>query len=257
VVIINEAMAKQYWPKHDALGSQIVIGKGGGPEFEEGPRQVVGVVGDIRAGSLDQPPAPTMYIPVAQTKDSIIVLLNRISPMIWVVRTRMQPFALSDEVQRELRQASGGLPVGNVRSMEQVTGDSLARNSFNTTLLTIFAGIALLLAAIGIFGLMVYSVQQRTQEIGIRMALGASAEEVRGMMVRQGVLLAGMGVVIGIGAALGLTRLMTGMIYGVETWDPATFVAVVVVLACVSLLATYVPVRRATKVDPMVALRYE
>ncbi|MGH9736766.1 MAG: ABC transporter permease [Candidatus Acidiferrales bacterium] len=257
VVVINETMAKQYWPKHDALGSQIVIGKGVGPEFEEGARQVVGIVGDVRQGGLDQPAFPTMYVPLAQVNDGAIALNNGIAPQIWVVRTTMQPFSVSKEIQNELRDASGGLPVGNVRSMEQVTGDSLAQSDFNTTLLTIFAGVALLLAAIGIYGLMAYSVQQRTQEIGIRMALGASPERVRGMVVRQGMLLAGIGVVIGVAAALGLTRLMKQMIFGVKTWDPATFVAVVVVLSAVSLLATYVPARRASRVDPMVSLRYE
>jgi putative ABC transport system permease protein len=257
VVIINEAMAKQYWPKGDAVGSQIVIGKGVGPEFEEGPRQVVGIVGDTRAGGLDQPPFPTMYVPLAQVNDGVIALNNRIGPMMWVVRTRMQPFSLSQEIQRELRDASGGLPVGHIRSMEQVTGESLEQNDFNTTLLTIFAGVALLLAAIGIYGLMAYSVEQRTQEIGIRMALGAGPEKVRGMVVRQGMLLAGIGVAIGVAAALGLTRLMAGMIYGVKTWDPAAFITVVVVLSGVSWLATYVPARRASRVDPMVSLRYE
>jgi putative ABC transport system permease protein len=257
VVIINEAMAKQFWPKHDALGSQIVIGKGVGPEWEEGPRQVVGIVGDIRQGGLDQPAFPTMYVPFVQVNDGVLTLVDRASPVIWVARTRMQPFSLSNEIQGQLRDASGGLPVGNIRSMEQVTGDSLAQSDFNTTLLTIFAGVALLLAAIGIYGLMAYSVQQRTQEIGVRMALGASPERVRGMVVRQGMLLAGIGVVIGVGAALGLTRLMSGMIFGVKTWDPATFVAVVIVLGGVSLLATYVPARRASRVDPMVSLRYE
>jgi len=257
VAIINQAMEKQYWPKGGAVGSQIVIGKGVGPEFEEGPRQVVGVVGDIHAGGLDQPSFPTMYIPLAQTNDGIIALNNRIAPQIWVVRTRMQPFSLSNEIQAQLRDASGGLPVGNIRSMEQVTGDSLARNDFNMTLLTIFAAVALLLAAIGIYGLMAYSVQQRTQEIGIRMALGASPGTVRGMIVRQGMLLAGIGVVIGVGAAFGLTRLMKDMIFGVKTWDPVTFVGVVVVLSAVSLLASYVPARRASRVDPMVSLRYE
>jgi putative ABC transport system permease protein len=257
VVIINEEMAKKFWPKHDALGSQIVIGKGVGPEFEEGPRQVVGIVGDIRQVGLDQPPFPTMYVPLAQVNDGVIALNNRIAPMMWVVRTRMQPFSVSNEIQSQLRDGSGGLPIGNVRSMEQVTGDSLAQSDFNTTLLTIFAGVALLLAAIGIYGLMAYSVQQRTQEIGIRMALGASPEKVRAMVVRQGMLLAGIGVVIGVGAALGLTRLMSGMIYDVKTWDPAAFLAVVVALSAVSLLATYVPARRASRVDPMISLRYE
>jgi putative ABC transport system permease protein len=257
VVIINEAMAKEYWPKGDALGSQIVIGKGVGPEFEEPPRQIVGIVGDTRAGGLNQPPFPTMYVPLAQVNDGIVALNNRIAAMNWVVRTKMPPFSLSAEIEREIRDASGGLPVAHVRSMEQVVGESTEQSDFNTTLLSIFAGVALLLAAIGIYGLMAYSVQQRTQEIGIRMALGASPQKVRGMVVRQGMLLAGIGVVIGVGAALGLTRLMAGMIYGVKTWDPAAFVSVVVVLSAVSLLATYVPARRASRVDPMVSLRYE
>jgi putative ABC transport system permease protein len=156
-----------------------------------------------------------------------------------------------------LRDASGGLPVAHVRSMEQVVGRSTAQTDFNTTLLSIFASMALLLAAIGIYGLMAYSVQQRTQEIGIRMALGASPSNVRGMVVRQGMLLAAIGVALGVAAALGLTRLMSGMIYGVKTWDPTAFVAVAAVLSVVSWLATYVPARRASRVDPMVSLRYE
>jgi putative ABC transport system permease protein len=257
VVIVNEAMAKQYWPQGDALGSQITIGKGVGPEFDEPPRQVVGIVGDIRAAGLNRPPFPTMYVPLAQVNDGVIALNNKIGAMGWVVRTRMQPFSLSQEIQRELRDASGGLPVAHIRSMEQVVGKSTAQTDFNTTLLSTFAGVALLLAAIGIYGLMAYSVQQRTQEIGIRMALGASPEKVRGMVVRQGMLLAGIGVAIGVGAALGLTRLMAGMIYGVKTWDPTAFVTVAVLLSAVSLLATYVPARRASRVDPMVSLRYE
>jgi putative ABC transport system permease protein len=257
VLIIDEAMAKEYWPKGDALGAQIVIGKGMGPDFEEPPRQIVGIVGDVHIGSLGRPADEVMYVPLAQVNDAVIALNNKITPMTWVVRTHMRPFSLSGEIQRELRDASGGLPVAHIRSMEQVVGQSTAQTDFNTTLLSTFAGVALLLAAIGIYGLMAYSVQQRTQEIGIRMALGASPGKVRGMVVRQGMVLAGIGVVIGVGAALGLTRLMAGMIYGVKTWDPAAFVSVVIVLGAVSLLATYAPARRASRFDPMVSLRYE
>jgi ABC-type antimicrobial peptide transport system permease subunit len=177
--------------------------------------------------------------------------------MMWVVRTKLAPFSLSQDVQRELREASGGLPVGKIRSMDQVVAQSTARQDFNTTLLTIFAGVALLLAAVGIYGLMAYSVQQRTQEIGIRMALGAAPEKVRGMIVRQGMTLALIGVVTGVAAALALTRLMASLIFGVKTWDPAVFVTVTVVLSIVALLATYIPARRAAHVSPLVALRYE
>jgi putative ABC transport system permease protein len=174
-----------------------------------------------------------------------------------VIRTKVAPFSLNGDLQRELRVATGGLPVAHVRSMEQVVGESTARSDFNTLLLSIFAGLALLLAAIGIYGLMTYSVQQRTQEIGIRMALGASPGSVRKMVVLQGMRLAAVGVVIGVAAALALTRFMAGLIYGVKTWDPVVFVTIAVLLGTVSWLATYIPARRASRVDPMVALRYE
>jgi len=257
VVVINQALAKEYWPKGDALGARISIGKGVGPEFDEPPRQIIGIVADVREGALSRPPDQIMYVPFAQVNDGIIALNNRIVPVTWVVRTKLQPFSVSADVQRELREASGGLPVAHIRSMQQVVGESTARNDFYMTLLTIFAGVALLLAAIGVYGLMAYSVQQRTQEIGVRMALGASPQQVRRMVVIQGMQLALVGVVIGVASALGLTRLMSSLLYGVKPWDPITIALVAVLLSCVTLLATYLPARRASRVDPMVALRYE
>jgi putative ABC transport system permease protein len=257
VVVINQALAKEYWPKGDALGARISIGKGVGPEFDEPPRQIIGIVADVREGALSRPPDQIMYVPFAQVNDGVIALNNRIVPVTWVVRTKLQPFSLSADVQRELREASGGLPVAHIRSMQQVVGESTARNDFYMTLLTIFAGVALLLAAIGVYGLMAYSVQQRTQEIGVRMALGASSQQVRRMVVSQGMQLALVGVVIGVASALGLTRLMSSLLYGVKPWDPITIALVAVLLSGVTLLATYLPARRASRVDPMVALRYE
>ena len=257
VVVINEAMAKQFWPKGDALGARITIGHGLGPQFEEPPRQVVGIVGDARDAGLNSDPQPMMFLPVPQIVDGITVLENKVIPVNWVIRTKVAPLSLSADLQRELRIATGGLPVAHIRTMEQVVGESTAQSDFSTTLLSVFAAVALLLAAIGIYGLMAYSVQQRTQEIGIRMALGASPENVRKMVVRQGMTLAGIGVVIGVAAALGLTRFLAGLIYGVKTWDPVVFVSVTVLLSAVSWFATYVPARRASHVDPMVSLRYE
>ena len=257
VVVINQALAKEYWPTGDALGARISIGKGVGPEFDEPPRQIIGIVADVREGALSRPPDQIMYVPFAQVNDGIIALNNRIVPVTWVVRTKLQPFSVSADVQRELREASGGLPVAHIRSMQQVVGESTARNDFYMTLLTIFAGVALLLAAIGVYGLMAYSVQQRTQEIGVRMALGASPQQVRRMVVIQGMQLALVGVVIGVASALGLTRLMSSLLYGVKPWDPITIALVAVLLSGVTLLATYLPARRASRVDPMVALRYE
>jgi len=258
VVVINEAMAKKFWPKNDALGALITIGKGVGPEFEEPPRQIVGIVGDVRQNALNQQQLdPIMYVPIAQMNDGVMALNNRIAPLVWIVRTKLQPFSLSTDVQRELREASGGLPVAHIRNMQQVVSESTARNDFYMTLLTIFAGVALLLAAIGVYGLMAYSVQQRTQEIGVRMALGASPQQVRRMVVIQGMQLALVGVIIGVGSALGLTRLMSSLLYGVKPWDPATIVLVAALLSGVTFLATYLPARRASCVSPMVALRYE
>ena len=257
VVVINEAMAKKYWPKNDALGARITIGKGVGPEFEEPPRQIIGIVGDVRQSGLSQPSNPIMYVPIAQVNDGIMALNNRIIPMTWVVRTKLPPFSLSADIQRQLRESSGGLPVAHIRSMQQVVGESTARNDFYMTLLSIFAGVALVLASIGVYGLMAYSVQQRTQEIGVRMALGASPQQVRRMVVIQGMRLAIVGVILGAASALGLTRLMSSLLYGVKPWDPLTIVLVSVLLSGVTLLATYLPARRASRVDPMVALRYE
>jgi putative ABC transport system permease protein len=257
VVVINEAMAKKFWPNADPLGEVITIGKGIGPEFEEPSRQIIGIVASVRETGLNEEPSEVMYVPMAQVNDGMIALQNRVLPLTWAVRTAAQPYSLSAAIQRELLTASGGLPVAHIRSMDEVVVESTARQNFNMTLLTIFAGVALLLAAIGIYGLMAYSVQQRTQEIGIRMALGATAENVRKMIVAQGMGLALIGVVVGAAGALALTRLMASLLYGVKAWDPVVMVSAAVLLSAVALLATYVPARRASRVDPIVSLRYE
>jgi predicted permease len=257
VVLISEGLAKQFWPNNDPVGQRITIGKGVGPEFEEPPREIIGIVGDTREQGLDNKPHPSMYVPVAQLKDGVTKLNNGFIPASWVIRTSVEPFSLSKEIQEELRAASGGLPVAHIRSMVQIRGESTAASDFNLTLLVIFAGVALLLAAIGIYGLMAYSVQQRTQEIGIRMALGASAHDVRGMVVKQGMAMALAGVLIGIAAALGLTRWMASLLYGVTPRDPLAMTSVAFLLAGVALAATYLPARRASRVDPVVSLRYE
>jgi ABC-type antimicrobial peptide transport system permease subunit len=198
-----------------------------------------------------------MYVPVAQVTDGVTALNSRIRPLIWVVRTRVPEYSLSPAIQAALRQASGGLPVAKVRSMDEVVAQSTAREDFNMLLLTVFASAALLLAAIGIYGLMAYSVEQRTQEIGIRMALGAEAGDVRKMVISQGLGLALIGVAIGIAAAFGLTRLIASFLFGVKSSDPAVFIAGPVLLSAVALLAVWIPARRATRVDPLDALRYE
>ena len=257
VVIINEAMARQFWPKGDPLNDRVVIGPGMGPVFAEPPRQVIGVVGNTRDGGLNQDPGPTMYIPVAQMPDKVTELNSRIAPLWWIVRTRMEPHTLTAAVSSAIREATGGLPVAHIRTMDDIVVLTTSRERFNMLLLTVFGASALLMAAIGIYGLMAYSVQQRTQELGVRMALGAQAANIRNMVIRQGMLLAGIGLVIGIGGAFWLTKFLTGFLFGVKTWDPMAFIFTPILLCAVALIAVWLPARKATRVDPMSALRFE
>jgi ABC-type antimicrobial peptide transport system permease subunit len=177
--------------------------------------------------------------------------------MAWVVRTRVDPHSLSTAIQKELSDVSGGLALAPIRTMDEIVSRSTANTDFNTLVLTIFACTALLLAAIGIYGLMAYSVEQRTQEIGIRLALGAQYATVRRMVVFQGMRLALVGVIIGLASAFGLTRLIESLLYGVRARDPLVFIGVPVLLSVVALVAVWVPARRATHVSPIDALRCE
>lgn len=256
-VVINQAMATKFWPKSDPMSDKILIGKGVMPQFaSEMPRQIIGIVADIHANGLDRDPQPTMYIPQAQVPDAINELNARLTPMKWIVRTRGNPLALSTVLQAQVRQATG-LPVTDTRTMDEVISKSTSRQRFNMLLMIVFGSVALFLAAIGIYGLMAYSVQQRTQEIGIRLALGAGTGSVRRMLLIQGMRLALLGVAAGMVAATGLTQLISAFLFGVKAKDPAVFAAAAAVLAAVSLLAVWLPSRRATRIDPVVALRYE
>ncbi|HSK11162.1 MAG TPA: ABC transporter permease [Vicinamibacterales bacterium] len=257
VVIINEAMARQYWPKANAMDDRLVIGRGVMREFAGEPeRQIVGIVGDTRDGGLNSEPQPMMYIPQAQVPDAANALNVALTPIAWVVRTRSAPAGASAAIQEQLRQATG-LPVATIRSMEEVVSISTSRQRFNMWLMTVFGCAALLLAGIGIYGLMAYSVEQRRQEIGIRLALGAQAAQVKSMVVFQGMRLAVVGVIIGVAGAFALSRLLTAFLYGVTSRDPVVFAGVPVLLTAVALLAVWLPARRASSVDPTIALRYE
>jgi putative ABC transport system permease protein len=257
VVIINESMAKRFWPKEDPIGQQIIIGHNVGPQFEEPARQIIGIAGDIRDGGLNRDPQPLMMIPQAQVKDDITALNAGIGPVVWLVRTHGDPHQYRSAITEQIRQASGGFPVARVRPMTEVVANSTAREDFNMLLLTTFGASALILAAIGIYGLMAYSVQQRTQEMGIRMALGADRSRIRSLVVWHGMRLAIVGVIIGIGAAFGLTRFIASFLFGVKTWDPMVFVTVPVILSLVALLAVWMPATRASRLDPQQALRIE
>ncbi|MEO8592262.1 MAG: ABC transporter permease [Candidatus Solibacter sp.] len=256
-VVINQALAKKFWPNGDPLNDKIWIGKGVMPQLEaEQPRQIIGVVGDVRGRGLDSDPPPAMYIVQAQVPDAIHALNMSLTPVKWVVRTHGNPLAVAPAVQEQIRQLTG-LPVTDVRTMDEVVSRSTSRQRFNMLLMTVFGGAALFLAGLGIYGLMAYSVQQRTQEIGIRLALGAEPGSVKTMVVAQGMRLALTGVAVGIAAAFGLTRLLSTFLFGVKDKDPVVFVTVAVVLTLVSLLAVWLPARRATRIDPLIALHYE
>jgi putative ABC transport system permease protein len=257
VVVINEAMAKQFWPQGDPLNDRLLIGKGIMPAFAaETDRQVIGIVADIRSNGLDSDPQPQMFIPQAQVPDAANALNVGLTPLSWVVRTQVPPQSLSSAIQDTLRQSTG-LPVSDVQSMTEIASRSVSRQRFNMWVMTVFGGCALLLAAIGIYGLMAYSVEQRTQEIGIRLALGAPASHVRKMVVSQGMALALVGMVIGLGGAFYLARLIASFLFGVTAKDPMVFAGVPLLLTAVAFLSVWIPARRASKVDPLIALRYE
>ena len=257
VVLINEAFEKEYFPKENPIGQRINVGGGMGPPFEEPARQIVGVVGNTHDGGLGREPGPLMIVPDAQVSDALTGLNARIIPLRWAVRTHGDPHQLAALVTEQLRVASGGFPVARVRTMDEIVVRSTSRESFNMLLLTIFGAVALVLAAIGIYGLMAYSVEQRTQEMGIRMALGADRAKIRNLVVWHGMRLAFVGVILGIGAAFGLTRLIASFLFGVKSWDPLVFVTIPVILSAVALLAVWLPATRAAKLDPMQALRVE
>ena len=248
VVIVNEAFARRNFANAEPLGQQLYAG------FDPAMRRVIGVVNETKQRSLDVASPATVFIPLTQAPEGMSGVLRQSS---FVLRTTGDPLLLSAAIRSEVRQLDPGLPVRNLRSMEQLVGRSIAPQRFNLSLLSLFAALGLLLAAVGIYGVMAYSVSQRTHEIGLRMALGAQARDVLKLVVKQGMALTLVGVAIGLVASFVLTRLMKNLLFGVSATDPATLAGVALLLTCVALLACYLPARRATKVDPLVALRYE
>jgi predicted permease len=257
VVLVNQAMARQFWPKSDPIKDRMVIGPGAGPAFAEGPRNIIGIVGDTHDGGPNREPFPIMYIPLAQMPDLETALNSRVAPLWWIVRSQVDPRTLVTPITVALRDASGGLPVAHIRTMDEIEARNIARQRFNMLSLTIFGSAGLLMAAIGIFGVTSYSVQQRTQELGIRMALGAQASNLRNMVLRQGMMLSFIGVLIGCGGAFWLTHFLASFLFGVKPFDAVSFAATPLLLSVVALASIWTPAMRATRVDPMTALRIE
>jgi putative ABC transport system permease protein len=244
VVIISEAMARDYFPGEDPIGKRVRI------EMMENPApcEIIGIVGDSKHQGLDIEPRAMSYWPHPELAYSAMTI---------VARTEGDPLSYTSAVQSAVQAMDKDQPLADVRTMGQWLSDSVARPRFSTLLLSIFAAVALVLAMVGIYGVMSYSVTQRTREIGIRMALGANRVDVMRMVVGQGMILALIGIGCGLGASVALTRVLAGLLFGVSATDPATFGLISAALAGVALLACAVPARRATKVDPMIALRYE
>jgi hypothetical protein len=255
VAVVNRAMVSKYWPEVDAnpIGEWIRIGQDMGRGLEDRPRQIIGVVADLREAGLSL--EPMLYVPALQVPDGLNARNNALLPLTWVVRSAGTVPLPSLAVQDALRAASGGLPLERIRTMHQVVAASSARTEFYTLLLAVFAGMALVLATVGLYGLMAYSVEQRAVEIGIRMALGAEPSDVRNMVMWQGMRLGAVGIAVGVPAAAMLTRVMNSLIVGMRSWDPAVFAGVAGALAVVAMLASYVPSVRATRVDPVEVLR--
>ena len=260
VIIINEALANQYWKDGgDPLADQMLVGGGAANMKElttEPVRQIVGVVGDVRTGSIAQNPGPMMYLPVAQMPDALNAMMQGMGPMGWVIRTSAEPGTVSRQIQDVIRETTG-VPVTNVQNMGDIVSLNTSRQRLNMLLMTTFGVSALVLAAIGIYGLMAYSVQNRTQEIGIRMALGAQADRVRWSIVGQGMMLVGVGIVVGIVAAFFLATFLAAVLYGVQARDVMVFVGVPTVLAATAFGAVWIAARRASRIHPLEALRYE
>jgi predicted permease len=251
VALINEALARKYWPNEDPIGKQVTDGDEGGIE------SIIGIVADFHTSGLDKPADPMVIVPIPQVIDSYNAAYANLQPLFWVVRTHGDPHPFIDAITEQLRIASAGFPVGHIRTMDEVMGHSTARQSFQMLLLTIFVAVALLLAAIGIYGLMAYSVAQRTQEMGIRMALGAGRAAIRAMVVWDGMRLALAGVVLGLAASFGLSHLIASFLFGIRPLDPLVFMTMPIALSAVALVTVWIPATRASSVDPARVLRSE
>jgi putative ABC transport system permease protein len=247
VAIVNEELVREFFPHENPIGARIHWARETEPQW----MTVIGVVGDVKHSGLNQPTDPAVYTPFSQSDE----IWKRF--MTLAILTRDASPGLVEEVKKQIWSVDGQIPVGDVHAMDELIAVSLAQQRFNMLLLGLFAALALILAAVGIYGAMAYSVNQRTHEIGIRTALGAQRRDVLRLVLRDGAKIALFGIASGIAGALALTRLMASLLFEVKPTDPATFAGVAILLALVALAACYIPARRAMRVDPMVALRYE
>jgi putative ABC transport system permease protein len=257
VIIVNEAFARRFFDGQDPLARQLFVRR----DANTPAHQVVGVVADVKQQGLDSASPPMVFVPIPQMPDRAMAIVRTFTPAYFTIRAtgapRSLPSGFMDAVKRELAAVDATLAMSQVYSMEEIMGRSIASQRFNMLLVGLFAGLGLLLAGVGIYGVVSYSVAQRTNEIGIRIALGARAADVLRLVLKNGLALASAGVAIGLLGSFALTRLMKGLLFGVSATDPITFAAIALLLIGVALVAALVPARRAAKVDPMLALRRE
>jgi ABC-type antimicrobial peptide transport system permease subunit len=228
------------------------------PAYDQEPiRRIIGIVGNVRDTGLRDAARPAMYVPMAQEPDGVTVVNVKLLPIVWIARTATDPHVMSAPIKSALESSVGQLPVTRIRTLTDVVSESTARTRFNTWLMTAFGFCALGLAAIGVYGLVAHWVQQRSREIGVRLALGANTVGIATMVVRQGMLLAAIGVGIGIVGALGLAQAIRGLLFGVPANDPIVFVSIPILLCVVALMAVSIPAWRASRIDPLNALRTE
>jgi putative ABC transport system permease protein len=257
VIVINEEFVKRWFKKENPIGQRITIGRIMGPPFTDKTREIVGVVGSVREYGPGRDAPEAMFIPASQCPDALSKLITSLIPVAWVVKTSSVSAAQTARITAELLRVDADQPLSDLRTMDEITQKSMSRERFNTALLGTMAGLALLLASIGIYGVISYGVTQRAHEMGIRLALGAGRTDLLRLIVGNGMLVAGTGVVIGLAAAYWLSRLMASLLYGVKPNDPLTFGTVAMLLIAVAAVASYIPARRAAKVDPVIALRYQ
>jgi predicted permease len=254
VVIINKAMAQRWWPNENPIGQRITF------DFvpNEQPREVVGVVGDVRLNQTQTQPGPIVYLPhVQQSQRWLGPAWNYRSAMFFILRTAGDPNGLASGIRGAVAEVDPSKPAGSIQTVEQNLRDQVSGRRVYMLLLSVFGAIAAVLAAVGIYGVMAYAVTQRTREIGIRMALGATSSSVMTLVVKQALILVFIGLILGIGGAFGLTRFLANELYGVTATDPATFIEVSLGLVVIAVLASVIPTRRAVSVDPTEALRHE
>ena len=257
VLVINQALARQYFPRQNPIGQQILVGRIVGPLFADKVRTIVGVVGDTHDVGLERPAPPELFEPTAQIPPALLAGQVSLVPVSWMVRTTRNPMAMAEQIRREALTVAGDLPMGEAKSLSDVLSGSLARQRFVVTLLTVFAGLALLLGSVGLYGVISYSVAQRTRELGIRSALGAQRTDLLRLVVSEGMRLTALGLAVGVAAAFGLTRFLQSLLFGISPFDPLVLGAVTLLLGSVGLLACFVPAYRAARVDPLVALHQE